>query len=193
MDGTVHDVEGQYVLRFERHLKHPVEKVWAALTDPERRAEWLAPGTIEPRPGGRAELNFDDGPTPEHGTDLEGTVRIADPQRLLEVTWTTESGREEPVRWELFPEEDGTRLVLTHTVRRSIPLGFGLNVQNSATESRMAGYQAGWHAHLDRLPLMLAGQPSVYSLATWAELYLRYLAAGRARARPGGRPLSVAG
>ena len=183
MDGTVHDVEGQYVLRFERHLKHPVEKVWAALIDPERRAEWLALGTIEPRPGGRAELTFDDGPTSEHGTDLEGTVRDADPPRLLEFSWRTESGREEPVRWELFPEAGGTRLVLTHTVRRPIPLGFGLNVQNSATESRLAGYQAGWHGHLDRLPRMLAGQPSVYSHATWAELYLRYLAAGRTRAR----------
>jgi uncharacterized protein YndB with AHSA1/START domain len=183
MDGTVHDVEGQYVLRFERHLKHPVEKVWAALADPERRAEWLAPGAIEPQAGGRPELNFEDGPTPEHGTGLGGTVRIADPPRLLEFSWTTESGREEPVRWELFPEADGTRLVLTHTVRRPIPLGFGLNVQNSATESRLAGYQAGWHAHLDRLPLMLAGRPAAYSLAAWAELYLRYLAAGRPRSR----------
>lgn len=63
MDGTVHEVEGQYELRFERRLKHPVEKVWAALTDPERRAEWLAPGTIELRPGGRAELTFDNAPT----------------------------------------------------------------------------------------------------------------------------------
>ena len=63
MDGTVHEVEGQYELRFERHLKHPVEKVWAALTDPERRAEWLDPGTIELRPGGRAELTFDNAPT----------------------------------------------------------------------------------------------------------------------------------
>jgi uncharacterized protein YndB with AHSA1/START domain len=177
MDGTVRDVEGQYVLRFERHLKHPVEKVWAALTDPERRGEWLAPGPIELRPGGRAELTVADAPTSQEGTVLAGTVRAADPPRLLELVWTTEAGTEEPVRWELFPEADGTRLVLTHTVRRPIPLGFGLNVQNSVMESRLASSLAGWHGHLDRLPLMLDGQVAVYSLADWADLYVRYLAA----------------
>ena len=177
MDGTVHDVEGQYVLRFERHLKHPVEKVWAALTDPERRGEWLAPGTIEPRPGGQAELTVADAPTSQ-----EAAVRAADPPRRLEFVWTTEAGAEEPVRWELFPEADGTRLVLTHTVRRPIPLGFGLNVQNSVMEGRLAGSLAGWHGHLDRLPLALDGLPSGYSLADWADLYVRYLAA-RSRSR----------
>jgi len=181
MDGTVQETGGQYVLRFERHLKHPVEKVWAALTDPEHRGEWLAPGTIELQPGGHAELTFDNSPTSEHGTALNGTVRTADPPRLLEFSWTTEGGAEEPVRWELFPEADGTRLVLTHTVRRPIPLGFGLNVQNSVMESRLAGCLAGWHGHLDRLPLLLDGQRSTFSLAVWAELYLRYLAASRTR------------
>jgi hypothetical protein len=70
---------------------------------------------------------------------------------------------------------------LTHTVRRPIPLGFGLNVQNSVMESRLAGSLAGWHGHLDRLPLLLDGQPVVYSLADWADLYVRYLAASRPR------------
>lgn len=181
MDGTVQETGGQYVLRFERHLKHPVEKVWTALTDPEHRDAWLAAGTIEPQPGGRTELTFDNSPTDEDGTGLNGTVRTADPPRLLEFSWRTESGAEEPIRWELFPEDDGTRLVLTHTVRRPIPLGFGLNVQNSVMESRLAGCLAGWHGHLDRLSLLLGGQPSPYSLAVWAELYLRYLAASRTR------------
>jgi uncharacterized protein YndB with AHSA1/START domain len=181
MDGTVHDVEGQYVLRFERHLKHPVEKVWAALTDPERRGEWLALGPIEPRPGGQAELTVADAPTSQERTDHNGAVRAADPPRLLEFVWTTEGGAEEPVRWELFPEADGTRLILTHTVRRPIPLGFGLNVQNSVMERRLAGSLAGWHGHLDRLSLLLDGQPVVYSLADWADLYVRYLAASRPR------------
>ena len=181
MDGTVHDVGGQYVLRFERHLKHPVEKVWAALTEPERRGEWLAPGPIELRPGGQVELTIADAPTSRAGTGLNGIVRTADPARRLECIWTTEAGTEEPVRWELFPEADGTRLVLTHTVRRPISLGFGLDVQNSVMESRLAGSLAGWHGHLDRLPLLLDGQPVVYSLADWADRYVRYLAASRPR------------
>jgi uncharacterized protein YndB with AHSA1/START domain len=42
MEGTVQQVDGRYVLRFERRLNHPVEKVWAALTESDRLAEWLA-------------------------------------------------------------------------------------------------------------------------------------------------------
>lgn len=174
MDGTVHEADEQVVLRFERHLKHPVEKVWDALTDPERRGEWLAPGTVELRPGGRAELSFATAPSTANGTVLRGSVRAVDPPRLLEYTWTTEAGDEEPVRWELCPEADGTRLVLTHTLRRPVAPTGGLDVQNVA-----AGYLAGWHGHLDRLALLLAGRTTTYSLATWADLYVRYLGASR--------------
>ena len=40
-DGTVEEVDGRYVLRFERRFKHPVEKVWDAITRPERMKEWI--------------------------------------------------------------------------------------------------------------------------------------------------------
>ena len=28
--------DGRYVLRYERRLRHPIERVWEALTDPSR-------------------------------------------------------------------------------------------------------------------------------------------------------------
>ena len=37
-----------------------VERVWAALTEPELLVQWLAPGRIEPRMGGAAKLDFID-------------------------------------------------------------------------------------------------------------------------------------
>ena len=40
--GTLEQVAGKRVLRFERRLDHPVERVWAALTEPEQLAGWLA-------------------------------------------------------------------------------------------------------------------------------------------------------
>jgi uncharacterized protein YndB with AHSA1/START domain len=184
MDGTVRDAGGQYELRFERHLKHPVEKVWAALTDPEHRDQWLALSETAPRPVDRdVALNMtrpDDRPTSPVSpapARLPGTVRTIEPPRLLEYSWTSETGHEEPVRWELFPDADGTRLVLTHTVRRPIPRGFGLEVQNSVMTNRLAGSMAGWHAQLNGLRLVLAGQPCRYSPADWAEQYLHYLKA----------------
>ena len=170
MDGTVREASGQYQLRFERHLKHPVEKVWAALTDPEHRDQWLALSESAPRPDDR--LPVVHAPVPAR---QPGTVRTVEPPRLLEYSWRTETGHEEPVRWELFPEADGTRLVLTHTVRRPIPLGFGINVQNGVMTNRLAGSLAGWHVQIAGLLRVLAGQPCRYSPADWAEQYLHYL------------------
>jgi len=43
-DGVVEQRDGRTVLRFERRLRHPIERVWAALTEPAR----LASGS--PRP-----------------------------------------------------------------------------------------------------------------------------------------------
>src|SRR6266511_2822992 len=44
-DGTVEEIGGRYVLRFERRLPHPVETVWDALTRPERLRDWF--GEVE--------------------------------------------------------------------------------------------------------------------------------------------------
>lgn len=38
-DGTVEEVDGRYTIRFERRFKHPIEKVWEAITTPERIKE----------------------------------------------------------------------------------------------------------------------------------------------------------
>jgi uncharacterized protein YndB with AHSA1/START domain len=186
MDGTVQEQDGRYVLRFERHLKHPVEKVWGALTESDRLGDWLAEGTIESRPDGRAELTFANAPTPGHGTVLAGTVREVDPPRLLEYSWRTEEGDEEPVRWELFPEDGGTRLVLTHTLLRPDGMRASLGAEGAGLDGRAVGCLAGWHGHLDLLDLAVAGRPAPFSIVRWAELYVRYLGARYVSA---GRPL----
>ena len=109
--GTVHERADGYQLRFERHLRHPVEKVWAALTSPAQLAQWLAPGEIELTLGGRVYLAFTDG----DGV-IDGRVTAIAPPRLLEFTWTDKGDDFGFVRWELIAEDGGTRLVLTHTV-----------------------------------------------------------------------------
>jgi uncharacterized protein YndB with AHSA1/START domain len=57
-DGTL-DVSGEIaVIAFERRLGHPVDAVWAALTDPEGLAAWLGPGTLDPHEGGRVSIRI---------------------------------------------------------------------------------------------------------------------------------------
>jgi uncharacterized protein YndB with AHSA1/START domain len=57
-DGTLETRDGVHALRFERHLAHPIEKVWAALTEPDRMAEWLAAAEVDLVEGGRVRLTW---------------------------------------------------------------------------------------------------------------------------------------
>lgn len=44
--GTYEQLDGQPVVRFERTFPHPVEAVWAAVTDPTALEQWF-PTTVE--------------------------------------------------------------------------------------------------------------------------------------------------
>ncbi|MEA2587510.1 MAG: hypothetical protein QOH66_437, partial [Actinomycetota bacterium] len=42
MNGKLEALDAdRWTLRFERHLAHPVEKVWRALTEPEQLRSWF--------------------------------------------------------------------------------------------------------------------------------------------------------
>ena len=45
-------------IRFQRLLPGPIERVWAYLTEPEKRAKWLATGGMDLRVGGDAVLSW---------------------------------------------------------------------------------------------------------------------------------------
>jgi uncharacterized protein YndB with AHSA1/START domain len=162
--GTVHERADGYQLRFERQLLHPMDTVWAALTNPAQLAQWLAPGEIELTSGGRVYLAFTDG-----DSVIDGRVTAIAPPRLLEFSWTDKGNDLGFVRWELIAGDDGTRLVLTHTVPETAR-AFGLPAL------------AGWHSLLDHLAALLDGQPR---RERWQELHDHYARAGVMGARPG--------
>ena len=49
----------QGTVRLERLLPGPIERVWAYLTESDKRATWFAAGVFELRVGGKADLHFD--------------------------------------------------------------------------------------------------------------------------------------
>ncbi len=49
--------DGRWQLRFTRTLRHPLEKVWRAITEPEHLANWF-PTTIEGERAAGAPLRF---------------------------------------------------------------------------------------------------------------------------------------
>ena len=153
MDGTLLSEDGGFLLRFERHLPHPVERVFRAVTEPGELAGWF-PGQVEIDlvVGGRARfagtgLDIDPELLPS-----EGTVTELDPPRLFAFTWGKDL-----LRFELRPEGGGCLLVFTHrfAARASAP--------------RSA---AGWSLCLDLLTAALDGTSA--NTAAWARYYERY-------------------
>jgi uncharacterized protein YndB with AHSA1/START domain len=162
-------------VRFERLLPGPIERVWAYLTDAEKRSTWLAAGPMELRVDGRVELNFHHADlsaekTPperykeiEGGHTLHGRITRCDPPRLLSYTWG-ESGE---VTFELTSRGDDVLLVLTH--------------RRLGDRAAMVNVAGGWHSHLGILADNLDGReprPFWSTHAKAAAEYEKRIAAG---------------
>lgn len=143
--------DGQHRLRFERRLAHPVERVWAALTEPRQLAAWLAEADIELVEGGRAELRWQNTDQNGNSTVAHGTIARLEPPRLLEIA-TDVHGR---LCWQLRP--DGAGCALTFSATIDLP-GELLPV-----------VLAGWQLHLDHLAGALDGHAVNWS--SWRDDY----------------------
>lgn len=149
-------------VRFERLLPGPMERVWAFLTEPAKRAQWLCGGAMELRVGGHVELAFEhanlspfeDDLPPEKYSDMparvsyEGEVIECDPPRLLTFLWK-DTDADSVVSFALA--EVGERVLLTLTHERLDKY------------EHLIGACGGWHTHLDILAEVMAGlQPQPF-------------------------------
>lgn len=154
-------------VRIERLLPGPVERVWAYLTESDLRAQWLARGDMQLRPGAKVELvwrnaELSDRPEarPEGAAEenrMVCEVIRAEPPRLLAIGWGA-SGSE--VTFELEPR--GSEVMLTVTHRRLPDRG------------NLLGVSAGWHAHLEFLVARLNGTEPPPFWETWTALRAEY-------------------
>ena len=138
-DGTLERRGDRQVIRFERQLHHPVERVWRALTEPDEIAAWLALAELDLREGGVVVLSWQNTDREGNSAVARGTVTALDPPRLLEFDTDIHG----VLRWELEPAGDGT--LLRFTTDAQLPPDWELEVL------------AGWHIHLDHLEQVLAG------------------------------------
>ena len=150
--GSLSVEEGRATLTFRRRLKHPVASVWAALTDPQRRALWFGPTVLDGRAGGTIETDPQGPPAPPELRLMTGKILIWDPPRVLEHEFKQAIVGEGVLRYELAPDGEETVLTFTHT---------GLLPPHAR------GYIPGTHAYLDRLAAVLDGAP----VPVWQERY----------------------
>ncbi|WP_233617874.1 SRPBCC domain-containing protein [Actinomadura sp. WAC 06369] len=99
--GTLETVDGRPVLRFERWLAYPVERVWRAVSVPAELGRFF-PGAVDW--------------TPEAGEviDLGGaTLDVTEVDAPHRLAWTFAG---QPQSFGLTAEEGGCRLVFTHVI-----------------------------------------------------------------------------
>ncbi|WP_424452627.1 SRPBCC domain-containing protein [Paenibacillus pinisoli] len=107
MLAVLRQVQGGYRARFERRLNHPVEKVWAMLTDNEQLKKWFPELHVDDlREGGVIKFDMQD------GTFEEMAILELKDQSVLQYTWG-----EDQVRFELYPEAGGCSLVLIEDIQ----------------------------------------------------------------------------
>lgn len=87
------------------------DAAWAALTEPERVAEWFTDASALGAIGDAYRLDFGD------GSVVEGVVRHLEPGRAFAHTWVwadVEPPQETLVTWRVEPANGGSRITLTH-------------------------------------------------------------------------------
>lgn len=130
------------MVRFERLLPGPVERVWEFLTNTDRLPGWFGDAMIEPRVGGAVKIL---------GGHVRGVVTAWNPPRRLTYTWNVfgpgevESPYPESyLSIELDRRASDVLLVLTH-----LPVLERFEKQNAM----------GWHTFLDMLGAAVRGEP----------------------------------
>lgn len=131
-----------HMVRFERALPGPPERIWAVLTETRLLPGWYGEGRIEPRTGGLVELM---------GGHIRGVVTQWQPPQRLAYTWnvfnpgdTVSPYPESYLILTLVPAGADTTLVLEH-----LPV----------LEKFVKLNAMGWQTYLDMVKDAVRGEP----------------------------------
>lgn len=156
--GTLQPLDDDfYQLVFVRTLRHPIDKVWRAITEAVHLGHWFPDG-MQPDFAAGARLHF----VPAGNDDLafEGEVLAFEPPTLVEFTWGTDT-----IRIALAATADGRGTVLTFT-------------DTFDELGKAARDGAGWHDCLDELGHHLDGTAADESQGTrWKQVHEAYIEA----------------
>ena len=161
-DGTLETIDGRPALRFERVLRHRVDRVWRAVSVPAELEQWF-PAAADWTPA-VGEVIAAGGMTGE-------VTEVEPPHRLA---WTFAG---DDYAFDLIEDDDGCRLVFTHI----------FDDRTAAAQTA-----AGWDAYLSRLEPHLAGGflSEEEAHEPWGEVHERYAERFKVDPEPGRRFLA---
>ncbi|HTJ97825.1 MAG TPA: SRPBCC family protein [Rhodocyclaceae bacterium] len=157
-------------VHLERILPGPIERVWAYLTEPEKRAKWFSDGPMAAAIGGAVELHFHnntlgkEAETPERfkkydGHTISGYITRYDPPHTLGFTFGQGEDASE-VLFELSTRPNGVLLVLKHS--------------RLSSREGLLSVSTGWHTHLGVLLAELSGSTLQPFWARFVEVEQEY-------------------
>jgi uncharacterized protein YndB with AHSA1/START domain len=154
MLAVIEKVEGGHIARYDRPLKHSVEKVWAAITQNDKLGKWMPNlQVVDLRNGGTIKFNMNDGT----GSTFDIKIRDYKENEVLEYEWG-----DGWVRFELYPKPEGCLLVLKEFI----------STINDHTSKDLAG----WHVCLDiMLDLLNGDYYSEFPKENWEKWYQKYV------------------
>lgn len=149
MKAEIIQTDEGYNAEFIRQLAHPIEKVWAMLTENDKLQQWFDELTIEDlRKGGTISFNMGDG----NFEKME--ILEYEEGKLLTFEWT-----ENQVTFQLQGKNGSTTLTMVEKINKITP--------------QTAKDLAGWHVCLDVIEALLDGK-AISRTAEWEKEYPEY-------------------
>ncbi|MFI5140259.1 MAG: SRPBCC domain-containing protein [Sphingobacteriales bacterium] len=131
-------------LTLQKLLNHPIQKVWAAISEPKQMEKWwMVRSDFKAEPGYNYDLKSD-------GGQLTGTVLEVDPPHKLVYTFLSPKHHmeaETTVIWTLEEQGNATLLTLVHK---------DFDKLRESRQSVWEGVSKGWPKHLASLEEVLA-------------------------------------
>ncbi len=140
-----------YKVILERQIKSSKKEVWSWLTDNDKLKQWFSELHMEElKKGGKVLFDMHD------GTFEEMEILKCEEQSVLKFTWA-----EDVVQFELYPTEDGCRIVFTEFIK---------TITNHTPKDI-----AGWHVCLMVVQSLIEDIPMNARKEEWNKLYPEYV------------------
>lgn len=163
--------DGRDLIRFERRLAHPIDRVWSAIAEPRGLLGWWGDASLDLRLDGEFKLRWLNTDDKGNAVRFDGRITRLEAPRLLELAgrWLAEGAggavlQDMPtiLRFELDGDRNATVLRFFNTLELS--------------KDERSMVPAGWHYHLDALATSLDGE--TVDLAdpwqAWGQLHEAY-------------------